>query len=172
MIDDLDTIGSGNHGEGFIFFGQRHAGGRGGRSERRNAGNGFDLDFGHLLAHDAGEMAEGGEGRGIAFDQKDQIAALGEQFDGLHCGTRPGLGQDVGIAGHREDELDGIGGNRQPAAFDDGQRVGRFLGLLHRIQPARTGLQRAPGAAGDQVGIAGAERGTDQFSIGFHAVSL
>ncbi|KAH1284216.1 translation elongation factor Tu, partial [Aspergillus fumigatus] len=38
------------------------------------------------------------------------------------------------------------------AALDDGQRIGRFLSLLHRIQPARAGLQRRPGAAGNEFG--------------------
>ncbi len=144
-----------------------HAGSGGGGGKGGDAGNGLHLDLGHQFAHDAGQVAEGGEGGGIAFDQEDEVAAFGEQRHGLLGGPRPGLGQDVGVARHREDQFDRIGRHGEAAALDDGQRVGRFLGLLHRVEPAGAGLQGGPGAAGDQVGVAGAEGGADQFSVVF-----
>ena len=51
--------------------------------KRGYAGYGFDLDLWRQFAGDAGKMAEGSKGRGIAFNEKDQIASLGKQFDGL-----------------------------------------------------------------------------------------
>jgi hypothetical protein len=54
------------------------------------------------------------KGRGIAFDQENQVAAFGEQFDGAGGGARPGLGQNLGIARHRENQFVGIGRNGRP----------------------------------------------------------
>ena len=112
-------------------------------------------------------MAESGEGRGIAFDQKHEIAPFGEQVHGLLRRTQPGLGEDFRVTGHGEDQRDGVGRRGQAAAFDNGQRVGRLLGFFHRIEPARARLEHTPGTAGDEFRVAGAERGTDQFAVRF-----
>ena len=78
MVDDLDAVVGRNDGEGFILFRQRYTGSGGRCSEGGNTGNRFDFNVRHQLADDAGEVAESGKSRGIAFNQKDQIAALGE----------------------------------------------------------------------------------------------
>jgi hypothetical protein len=63
--------------------------GRGG-GEGTDAGDRLHLDLRRQFAHDAGEVAEGGEGRGVALDQEHQVAAFGEQLDGAsRRGPRP-----------------------------------------------------------------------------------
>ena len=102
-------------------------------------------------------------------------STFGEQLDGAVGGAHPGPGEDLCVAGHRENQFLGIGRDAQAAALDDRQRVRRFFGLFDRVEPAGARLQRRPGAAGDHFGVAGAERGADQFAVARyigHALSL
>ena len=165
MIDDRRAIGRRDDRQRFVLFGQRQFGARRRCGEGRDAGNGLDDDPGRQLANDARQMAEGGEGRGVALDQEDEIASFGEQRHRRLGRAQPGLGENFRIARHREDKRHGVGRRGQSAAFDDGQRIGRLLGLLHRVEPTRARLERGPGAAGNEFGIAGAERGADQFAV-------
>ena len=87
VVDDLDAVVGGDDGEGFVLLGQRHAGSSRGGGEGETPGM-VSTSTGTTFAHDAGEVAEGGEGGGIAFDQEDEIAAFAEQFDRLLTAAR------------------------------------------------------------------------------------
>ena len=111
MVDDADAVRRRDDRQRFVFLGERQAGRCGGGGEGRNAGDRFNRDRRRLFADDAGEVAEGGKGRGVPFDEKDDIVPCRQQFDRLLRGARPGFGQCVGVARHGENQFDGIGGN-------------------------------------------------------------
>jgi hypothetical protein len=98
----------------FVLFGQHRAGRGGSGGEGGNAGNGLDFNARHQLADDAGEVAEGGESGGVAFNQKDQIAALGEQGYGAGCGACQALARMSASRVIGKDQFLGIAGIGKP----------------------------------------------------------
>jgi hypothetical protein len=151
---------------GVVLLGERFAHIGAGRGERIDSCDGAHRHPLVQPAQGAREVAEGGVGGGIALDQEQHVApGLQPGQHGLR-GLQPGARQLLAVVRHGKQQRR-VRRQRQPGAHHDVQRIAGRLGAAHRVDPdGVAALQRGPGRAGDQAGVARAQRDAVQ---GAHA---
>ena len=156
VIDDPDAVGGRDDGEGLVLLGEGDAGGRRRRQTRRRR-DGLDLDFRRQFADDAGEMVKVAKVEASPSTRKTRSRLRrAVRRSARRRGSRPWRGsRRRASSGKTSSTVSPAWQCRRARRWRQRRKT---LRLLHRVKPAGAGLQRRPGAAGDQLRVPGRAR--------------